>query len=348
MILGNYQYSLTLKKRVFLKESFCVEKTDNQLNFPALTDSPLLSVVVVVKNGIEFIHETLTSISNQSFKNYELIVIDGASTDGTKEFLERTNNIILKSESDQGIHEGFSKAMKIARGKYITHCCVSDGYLDIDWFDKALKKLESNPGVSLVWGFPRLLNGQTLEKIAFPIFQVFPPLNGIWFYLYLLKEKTNFPEGNYIVATEVMRKCFPVYKKNSHNDDYLSVDPWLEFVFNFNKIGYLSSAIKSVANYGRSHPNSITNSNRLDNTHDLKLNRFKSQLDLEASNLYLSEYSKIFFDKHNRKIIEISHCRLKIMNFLIDLYLLPWILLRYSKKLIRRIQDDEIILGQKK
>ena len=51
---------------------------------------PLVSIITVVLNNKKFLRQSINSISNQSYKNYEHIIIDGKSTDGTLNIIKKT------------------------------------------------------------------------------------------------------------------------------------------------------------------------------------------------------------------------------------------------------------------
>ena len=82
---------------------------------------PLVSLITVVKNNKEYIQETFDSIRSQSSKNFEYIVIDGNSTDGTQEVIEKNKDIInfYLSEEDKNLWDGFNKGMALAKGEFI-------------------------------------------------------------------------------------------------------------------------------------------------------------------------------------------------------------------------------------
>jgi glycosyltransferase involved in cell wall biosynthesis len=82
---------------------------------------PLISIITVVKNNEKYLEETIQSVINQNFKNFEYIIIDGKSTDGTIEIIKKYNNIIdcWISENDKGIYDAFNKGLEIAKGNLI-------------------------------------------------------------------------------------------------------------------------------------------------------------------------------------------------------------------------------------
>ncbi len=81
---------------------------------------PILSIVTVVYNNASQIEKTIQSVINQTFERIEYIIIDGQSTDGTLEIVEKYKNyIIIKSEPDDGLYDAMNKGMQIANGEYL-------------------------------------------------------------------------------------------------------------------------------------------------------------------------------------------------------------------------------------
>lgn len=79
-----------------------------------------LSIITVCYNNKAGLQNTLTSIQEQMSKDFEYIVIDGASTDGSAELLDNYAEIIdyKLSEKDSGIYNAMNKAIKLAKGEY--------------------------------------------------------------------------------------------------------------------------------------------------------------------------------------------------------------------------------------
>ena len=82
---------------------------------------PFFTIVTVVKNDEKNIERTIKSIKNQSFNNFEHIIIDGLSSDKTvSNVLKNKKNIdILISEKDSGIYYAMNKGILLSRGKII-------------------------------------------------------------------------------------------------------------------------------------------------------------------------------------------------------------------------------------
>lgn len=79
-----------------------------------------LSIIVVSLNTKDKFEKTINSIDNQILKNYELIVVDGKSSDGTAKLIEKYQNIIDKKiiETDTGIYDAMNKGIKISSTKW--------------------------------------------------------------------------------------------------------------------------------------------------------------------------------------------------------------------------------------
>lgn len=74
---------------------------------------PKISVITASKNTGCFLRQTIESILQQSFTDYEHVVVDGVSTDKTLEILKEYKHIRWISEPDEGADDGFYKAMKM-------------------------------------------------------------------------------------------------------------------------------------------------------------------------------------------------------------------------------------------
>jgi glycosyltransferase involved in cell wall biosynthesis len=90
----------------------------------------LLSIITVVYNRKVDIEKTLKSVTQQQFNDFEYIVIDANSTDGTKEFLQAHEEKIdiLISEKDHGIYDAMNKGLRLAKGKFVTFMNAGDTF----------------------------------------------------------------------------------------------------------------------------------------------------------------------------------------------------------------------------
>ena len=80
-----------------------------------------ISIITVTKNSEKFLQKTIDSLSNQTHQNFEHIIIDGDSTDGTLEIIKKNSNKITKwiSEPDQGLYYAMNKGLSFCTGNVI-------------------------------------------------------------------------------------------------------------------------------------------------------------------------------------------------------------------------------------
>jgi len=120
---------------------------------------PLISIVTVVYNGIEFIEESILSIVSQTYRNIEYIVIDGGSTDGTIDILRKYDDYITywTSEKDKGMYDALNKGFNKATGDIFAYINSDDLYKSHHTIEKIVNQfIQSNS--SLVFGDVELIN----------------------------------------------------------------------------------------------------------------------------------------------------------------------------------------------
>lgn len=249
-----------------------------------MNKKPKLTIISPSLNTGKFLRDTIDSILNQSYKNFEHIVIDGESTDETLKILKEYSHIRWISEKDNGYLDAFRKGLAMARGDYIMQCCISDGYLDKDWFKKCVDTLDNNQEVSLVWGLPQDMteDGQ-LGEICHPLqFRKSTPPQKTEFVYYWLSTYQYFFEGNFCIRKNVVEEYLPLYKNPG-------LSAWLEFIYKFNRLGYLPYFIPTVANFGRFHKNQVGLRNTEDGFADLKSKNYQKKVKKYRQELILGK-----------------------------------------------------------
>jgi glycosyltransferase involved in cell wall biosynthesis len=105
------------------------------------TKVPVISIGIVVYNGVDYIGHALRSVINQDYKNIELIVVDGGSSDGTLKVLEDySRHITVKiSEPDLGIYDAMNKVCSLATGDWLIFLGCDDVLLNA--IDKVVIKM---------------------------------------------------------------------------------------------------------------------------------------------------------------------------------------------------------------
>ncbi len=93
-----------------------------------------ISIVTITFNSKIDLVATIDSVQTQTFKNFEHIIIDGESCDGTKDLFQLPiyNNLVFKSEKDNGIYDAMNKGLKLAKGDFIMMLNSGDSFYDIN------------------------------------------------------------------------------------------------------------------------------------------------------------------------------------------------------------------------
>tara|TARA_R110001606_G_scaffold178752_1_gene325431 strand:+ start:14872 stop:15699 length:828 start_codon:yes stop_codon:yes gene_type:complete len=94
-------------------------------------NNPLITIVTVVYNGVEFIENTIRSVIGQKCDNVEYIIVDGASTDGTLELIKKYDNEIdyWISGKDSGIYDAMNKGISLSTGKWVNFMNCGDTFI---------------------------------------------------------------------------------------------------------------------------------------------------------------------------------------------------------------------------
>ena len=94
--------------------------------------SPKISIVTVAYNAERYIAQTIDSVIDQTYDDYEYIVVDGASTDRTMDIVRQRGDSIdhVISEPDQGIGDAMNKGLAVAEGEYILFLHADDHLLE--------------------------------------------------------------------------------------------------------------------------------------------------------------------------------------------------------------------------
>ena len=140
-----------------------------------------LSIITVTYNAENHIRQTLDSIQSQLFTDYELIIVDGKSTDDTiyyaKQYESIIPNLLIISEPDKGIYDAMNKGVSIAKGEYIYFLNAGDELYSDDTLVNICKRI-TDLGIkrNVIFQGGVIKNGRVLE---------FPKSYSKWKWIYL-------------------------------------------------------------------------------------------------------------------------------------------------------------------
>ena len=98
-----------------------------------------ISLIIPVYNVEKYLRRTLESVENQTFKNFEVIIVNDGSTDGSleiiQEFVNKHDNFILVDQENSGVGMARNAGIKVSRGIYIAFL-DSDDFLEPNYLKK--------------------------------------------------------------------------------------------------------------------------------------------------------------------------------------------------------------------
>jgi len=111
-----------------------------------MTDSiPLFSVITITRDNKIGLQKTAVSIQNQTYQNFEWIIIDGASTDGTQNDFSKYSLAKIISEPDNGIYDAMNKGIKLATGDYLIFMNGGDIFASSNVLEKISNVASTQP-----------------------------------------------------------------------------------------------------------------------------------------------------------------------------------------------------------
>jgi glycosyltransferase involved in cell wall biosynthesis len=119
---------------------------------------PLFSIITVTWNAAAVIAPTVESVRRQTSTDYEMLIIDGASTDDTLSIIREASVASLRvfSEPDKGLYDAMNKGIARARGRYLIFLNAGDAFADEAVLARLARLAAKNPGV--IYGQTQLVD----------------------------------------------------------------------------------------------------------------------------------------------------------------------------------------------
>lgn len=265
---------------------------------------PLVTVLMSVYNGEKYLKDAINSVLSQSFTNYEFLIINDGSTDGTKELLDKyTSNDprvhLIHLPKNRGLTAALNLGVDMAKGKWVARIDCDDIWRR-DRLEKQLSYLEKNQNIKLLGSSFYVINENA--KIIGEIKRYNSVLINKWLMLW----GNCFIHSSVIFDKNIAIKLGKYDSQYFHGQDY---DLWTKFAMNYD-IDNLEETLISL----RTHQKSITTLNfekhiKLDLI--IKQNYRKQVAGNKNYNNPLFLY-KMFFNKANnaleKKIIKGTFC----------------------------------------
>jgi glycosyltransferase involved in cell wall biosynthesis len=198
-----------------------------------------ISIITINYNNYKGLVETANSVVNQTFNHIEYIIIDGASSDGSKEFINSISDYVdyWVSEPDTGIYNAMNKGIKHANGEYLIFLNSGDYFHSETTLDEVFnKEIESD----ILYGNMLNLDNNKLLKFS--------------------KELTlkNLLKSTLGHQSMLFKKS--VFLNKNYNEDYKIISDWIlnvELFLEGYKFEYIDITISVFEGGGASSNNSI-------------------------------------------------------------------------------------------
>ena len=205
-----------------------------------------VSIITVTYNLIKedrsaFFKQMISSIQNQTYKNIEHIIIDGASEDGTidliKSEIKDKNNVLLISEPDNGIYDAMNKGIDISTGNYIIFMFSDDYYVSNEAIEKLVSSIKKGNSDFVISNFKYITTKK--EQVIYPRIEKFVA-------------RMPFGQNTMLCKRELYNKYNGYNSKYKIAADY---DFILKIMLDNTKFSYVNEALTSFRDTGISSNN---------------------------------------------------------------------------------------------
>ena len=216
---------------------------------------PQVSVIVPNYNHESYLRQRLDSIFNQTFQDFEVIILDDCSTDNSKEIIEeyrdrpQTSHIVYNETNSGSPFKQWAKGFNLAQGEYIW-IAESDDWAELNFLEEMVKPLQKNGDIVLTFSNSIWFSSQGVQKQS-DVFQNDKLLSGNdFFYKKMITRNSICNASCVLFKKNILFQIPHLYQEFKGCGDWIF---WLEFCWRGN-ICYVSKTL----NHFRQHEKSTT------------------------------------------------------------------------------------------
>ncbi|WP_290765902.1 glycosyltransferase family 2 protein [Fibrobacter sp. UBA4297] len=269
---------------------------------------PTVSVIVPNYNHAAYLRQRLDSIFNQTYQDFEVIILDDCSTDNSKEIIEeyrirpQVSHIVYNETNSGSPFKQWAKGFDLARGEYIW-IAESDDWAELNFLETLIKKIKTDSSIALaycnsIWYFDK-------DYKSYPTFKKETTLNGLQF----IKEQMYWNNSIHNASSVLFRKdriskVDQSYTEFKGSGDYFF---WIQIC----ETGNVFFTPNSL-NYWRQHTKNTTiqnvesGNNYVENYRIFRYMRKRGYISfykkLVLANVYLDLIKKAYKTRHNGQI----------------------------------------------
>ena len=129
---------------------------------------PFISVITINYNNAEGLEKTISSVVNQSYQDFEFLIIDGYSSDKSVDIIKQNNRVnYWVSEKDNGIYDAQNKGIQKAKGEYLFFLNSGDTLFNTDVF-RNLSDFSAEKKYGITYGNTNLINENQSNELLCP------------------------------------------------------------------------------------------------------------------------------------------------------------------------------------
>ena len=268
------------------------------------TEEPKVSICIPNYNYGRFIGDAIQSALEQTYKNFELIIVDNCSTDNSEEVIKSFSDPRIrycKNDRNIGLIRNWNRCLSLARGEYIT-LLHADDKITPNSIEKRVEILDRNPTVGLVYASCIFIDSKgAVTGEIHPYDRDYNVIRGE-------DEFKKLVLGNHITTPTIMvrKKCYEALGSFSEEYLYMDWEMWLRITLNYD-VSFISEPL----GYSRLHDASATNSYLLNRKMNIaRMDQYKIFKtifsNLPPDKKYLSSFEQVALKKTAKRMIHIA------------------------------------------